>query len=216
MMQNNFTPAKIQRIIAEQPTQEFYNKNFGKYDCAVEEGVNTTTQRQQEFITLVRLHEMGIPIPPKALLNAITVQNKNELIEGIEQEQQQQAQMQQQQQQIQMQELQSRAKLSEARAKADEAMAGERYSRISENFAAADERKHKAVAEDHAGMLDLVKTMRELEGLDLSNIRQLIEMSQMLKAAEAAITTKDEKEPNLGQNTPQIQPNVQQQPQMMG
>jgi len=222
MMQNNFTPAKIQRIIAEQPTQEFYNKNFGKYDCAVEEGVNTTTQRQQEFITLVRLHEMGIPIPPKALLNAITVQNKNELIEMIEQQQQQQAQQQQQQAQIQMQELQARAELSHARAMADVAQGNERNSRVAENFAAAEERKHKAVAEDHAGMLDLIRSIKELETIDLSNIEKLIQMSQALKAAEAATTSQvpttptPQTQPNPGQNTPQEQPDMQQQPQMMG
>ena len=65
-------------------------------------------------------------------------------------------------------------------------------------------------------MLDLVKTIKELENIDLSNIRQLIEMSQMLKAAEAAIAPQTETQPKIGQNIPEIQPSMQQQPQMIG
>ena len=49
IVQNHFSPAKVQRIIEEQPTEQFYNKMFGRYDAAVEEGFNTTTQRQVQF-----------------------------------------------------------------------------------------------------------------------------------------------------------------------
>ena len=116
-IQNNYTPAKIKKIIGEEPTQEFYDKNFADYDCVVEQGLNTTTQRQEEFITLSNLRQMGVAIPDKTMIEAVTVQNKTQLIKDIEAQQQQAAQAQQQQQQITMQEIQSRTNLAQARAR---------------------------------------------------------------------------------------------------
>ena len=55
MIQSNFTPGKIKRIIEQEPTIQFYNKAFGKYDAAVEEGLNTTTQRQMQLVQLLQL-----------------------------------------------------------------------------------------------------------------------------------------------------------------
>ena len=233
-IQVNWTPGKIKRILNEEPTQEFYTKNFGKYYSVVEDGLNTTTQKQMQFAVLIQLKELGIAIPDDVLLDAVTVPNKDELKKSIQQQTELRQQIEQQQQQIAMQELQARAKLSEARAKADEGLFMERASRVTENYAAAEERKHKAAQEDHAGMLDLIKSIKELETVDLTNIRHLVEMSQMLKAAEAAIAPKTEKEtnpvqttpvkqPSVGQNTPQEQPQMPmmgqqqaEQPQMMG
>jgi hypothetical protein len=216
IIQINWTPRKIERILNEEPTREFYTKNFGKYYCVVEDGLNTTTQKQMQFAILMQIKELGIAIPDDVLLDAVTVPNKEELKKSIQQQAQLKAQLEQQQQQIAMQELQSRAKLSESRALADQGLYLERQSRQYENYAAAEERKHKAVAEDHAGMLDLVKTIKELENIDLTNIRQLIEMSQMLKAAETAVASSTEKQPIVSQSNPQIQPNIQSQSQTMG
>ena len=36
----------------EEPAPQFYNKAFGKYDAAIEEGLNTTTQKQMRFAQL--------------------------------------------------------------------------------------------------------------------------------------------------------------------
>ncbi|MCH7893399.1 MAG: hypothetical protein IH907_02675, partial [Proteobacteria bacterium] len=59
-----WTPEKIQRIINDQPTQEFYNKDFTKYDCVVQEGILTDTQRQVFFRQMVDLKQLGEPMPP--------------------------------------------------------------------------------------------------------------------------------------------------------
>jgi len=63
MMQANFTPAKVARIIEEQPSQQFYNRSFQKFDCTVVEGTDTPTQRMQAFQQAIYLREIGIPIP---------------------------------------------------------------------------------------------------------------------------------------------------------
>lgn len=207
-IQVNWTPGKIKRILNEEPTQEFYTKNFGKYYSVVEDGLNTTTQKQMQFAVLIQLKELGLAIPDDVLLDAVTVPNKDELKKSIQQQAQAKQQMEQQQQQIAMQELQARAELSKARAMADQGLYAERTSRVAENIAAAEERKHKAIAEDHASMLDLVKTLKELETIDLSHLKELVQMSQMIKQAEAAAET-PMKQPTVGQNIPQEQPTMQ-------
>ena len=76
----NYTPGKITNILeGAQPAPLFYNKAFGKYHCQVENGFNTETQKQMQFLQLTQLAEMGLQIPPKTLINAATLQNKEEL-----------------------------------------------------------------------------------------------------------------------------------------
>lgn len=183
-VQNNYTPGKVARIIGEKPTQEFYDKMFLKYDCSIEEGVNTTTQKQNQFITLVHLKEIGVPIPNKSLIKAATIQNKSELIEDIEKEQQEASKMQQMQMQVQMQELQARAQLSQARAKADTGLYYERTSRVQENLAAAEERKHEAAKDDNIALLNLVKALKEIDTMDLDQIEKLLTMANVVKQQE--------------------------------
>jgi len=85
IVQANFTPGKVRRIIEAEPTQQFYNKAFGKYDAVVEEGLNTATQKQMQFAQLLQMREIGIAIPDHVLLDAATLQNKKELIETVTQ-----------------------------------------------------------------------------------------------------------------------------------
>lgn len=184
--QNNFTPGKIQQIIKEMPTEEFYHKNFSKYDCAVEEGVYTTTQRQNQFITLIKLREIGVPIPDSALLEATTIQDKTKVIEQIQQTQQQAQQMQQQQAQLQMQELQAGINMANAKAQADLGQAHERNSRVLENMAAAEERKHEAAKEDDVALLNLVKALHEIDSLKIDHVKELLTMAQSLKQQDQA------------------------------
>ena len=98
IIQANFTPGKVQKILeGEQPAPQFYNKAFGKYSSAVEEGLNTDTQKQMNFAQLIQLREMGVPIPDIVLIEQSTLQNKKKLTDALE------AQHQKQQQQEQMQ-----------------------------------------------------------------------------------------------------------------
>ena len=83
LIQSNFSPGKIQRIINEEPSLQFYSKAFGKFDSGVEEGVNSTTQRQMQFAQLMEMRSAGIEIPQDLLIRASTLQNKEELVEAI-------------------------------------------------------------------------------------------------------------------------------------
>ena len=186
IIQNNFTPGKVQRILEEQPTEQFYSKAFGRYDAAVEEGLNTTTQRQMQFAQLLQLREAGVPISTSDLLEASTMQGKKKIIENAMAQEQQAAQVQQQQVQMAMQQQQSQIELAQARAHADLGLAHERNSRVMENESLAVERLHRANAEDNSALLSKVKALKDLESMDLAHLEKLINLAALLKGTETA------------------------------
>ena len=191
LVQANFTPGKIKNILeGEEPSPQFYSKNFGKFNIVVSEGLNTDTQKQMNFAQILQLRtEAGVPIPDDYLLEAATIQDKKKLLDAIQKNQQIQQQTAQQQQQLQMAELQSRIDLAKARATADEGLGLERISRVEENKALAIERRAAAVRDQESGFLDLVKALKEIEDIDISSIKKLVELSHAIKANEKALTT---------------------------
>lgn len=182
IIQNNFTPGKVKKILnGEEPARQFNDKAFGKYGCAIEEGLNTTTQKQMQFAQLLQLREIGVPIPDSVLLDACTIQDKVKLVQAIQQQQEQTQQQQQQQQQVAMEELRARTDLAYARAEADRGLGAERYSRIEENHALAEERRAEARKDDDIGLLNLVKALKEIDYIDLENVEKLAAISAALK-----------------------------------
>ena len=177
IIQNNFTPGKVKRILNEDPSKQFYDKTFGKYDCTVEDGLNTQTQKQMQFAQYLQLREAGVSIPDDLMIEAATIQNKKELLEHIRQTQQAQAQQAQQASQIQMEQIQAQTRLTHANANATEGIGVERMSKVAENQANA--RKDNDMA-----ILNLIKAAKELEGIDLDHLEKIITLSQMTNPSE--------------------------------
>lgn len=204
LIQKNYTPAKMERILGQEPSEEFYNKNFGKYDSAVEEGFNTTTQRQMEFAQLVKLREAGVPVPDEALIQSATVQNKTKLIEMITQNQQQAQEMEQAKAESQISESRARAELVRAQAQADIGLAQERMSNIEKNRAQAIENVEKSYetrmdAQDahEDALLKRVKAVKEIEEMDLNKIQRLLDMLEMVKRQSEITYDTDPMDPPL-------------------
>lgn len=186
IIQSNFTPGKVKKILGgKEPAPQFYNKAFGKYDATVEEGVNTTTQKQMQFAQLLQLREVGVQIPDHILLDACTLQNKNELIQAVQEQQQQAEESQQQQSQLAMQEQQAKIELANARALADRGLGIERASRVQENQALAVERRAAAIKDQEIGLLNLVKALKEIDYADLEHIEKLLALNNIVKADSA-------------------------------
>lgn len=181
LMQQNWTPGKVQRIIQEQPSDEFYNRAFGKYDAVVEDGLNTTTQRQMQMQQLLYMRELGVPVPTELLIQNSTLQNKQELIDAISQSEQQQQEQAMQQQQVQMEVLKAQIEDLKSRAMANEGLGFERASRVQENQALAVERIAAAQKDRDLGTLDRVKAAKELQGIDLDQLAQTIEILKSLQ-----------------------------------
>lgn len=183
-VQNNYTPGKIKRILNEEPSPEFYNRNFGNYDCVIEDGLNTATQKQMQFAQLLQMKEIGIAIPDDLLIDSAPLQNKNELIEAVRQAQQAAAQQTEVASQAAIAEQQARTELAHSRAIADQGLGLERVSRIQENQALAVERKAEAEKDHYAAILDFVKAIKELEGIDIANLEKLITLARIVSQEE--------------------------------
>ena len=127
MIQTNWTPGKVKKVLeGEEPQPQFYNKAFGKYHIRVTEGLNTTTQKQMQLAQLLHLREIGIPIPDDVIIDAVTVQDKNKLIEAINAQKQKMEQMQDLQLQSELAKVQAETELAQARSVADEGLGYER------------------------------------------------------------------------------------------
>ena len=180
-MQRNYTPGKVMQITQEEPTQEFYTKNFGKYDAVVEEGMNTDTQKQMAYMQLVNLQSMGIPIPPRFIVEASSIQNKKELLEVMDAQQQKMEQQQQMQVQMAQQEMQANIELAQATSESQRGSAAERYSKIEENQAMAVEKIAMAQKDRDMALLDVVKALKELDGMDIAQLHQLLDVADKVK-----------------------------------
>lgn len=185
IIQANFTPGKVKKILeGEEPTPQFYNKAFGKYHSVIEEGLNTSTQKQMQFAQMLQLHEAGVPITTSDLLESSTLQGKKKIMENAERQAQQQQQQAQQQQQMAMQEAQARNELSHSRSMADQGLWAERTSRVAENRALAISKLHEANKFDEQAMLSKIKAIKELEDMDLAYLEKLIMLSNQIKQSE--------------------------------
>jgi hypothetical protein len=186
LMQANWTPGKVKRIIKEEPTPEFYNRAFGRYDAIVEEGLNTSTQRQLEFGQLLQLRESGVPVPAAILVQTSTLTNKNDLIEALGKQEEEQAKMAQQQQQTQIELLKAQIQDMHARAAANQGLGIERVSRVEENRALAVERMAQAQHDRDTGTLDRIKAAKELINIDIDQLHKVAQLIKMFQEDEKA------------------------------
>lgn len=200
LIQTNFSPGKIKRIVGEEPSPQFYSKAFGKYDVVIEAGSDTPTQRQMQFKQLLALRELGLPIPTNILLEASTLQKKKELVEAISAQEEEQSQLQQTQLQVALETEKAKIKDLESRAEANTGLGLERASRVQENRALAIERLAESEKDRDLGTLHLVKAMKELEGMDLDQIEKLLRLSEYIKGQKSVESIQEEaqvKTPNV-------------------
>ncbi len=176
-----WTPEKVQRIINEQPTQEFYNKDFTKYDCVVQEGLLTDTQRQMYFRQLVELQQLGAPVTGEQLAKAAPIQGKTEYIEEIAQMEKAQAEAAQKQEEVQQQLLQAQMDQFKAQSLHQVASAKERFTRSVANLGLEDERSSEAIQNRTQAVLDQVRAIKELDEIDVRTAKEEIALAALLR-----------------------------------
>jgi hypothetical protein len=181
LIQENFSPGKVKRITGEEPTEQFYQRAFGKYDVEIEEGLNTTTQKQYRFAQLIQLRELGVPVSGADLLEAATLQDKDKLIENVKKAEEQQSQSAQMQMQAQVQMLQAQIKNLEAQSVANQGLGIERISRVQENRAMAIEKISESRKDQQLATYHMAKTLKELEDMDINQIERLLEIARTIK-----------------------------------
>lgn len=178
-MRKNFSKGKLAQIIGHQPSERFFTASSLKYNLAVEEGNYSTTQRQMELQQLLHFREIGIPISNESILRAAFITNKQQVIQEMQQQSQEQMkqQMDQAQQQQKMDNADIMAKF--AKSKLDEAKIQETYANIEQKQASA---QHERTQAD----LDIVKEMIALEDMDLANLKASFDLAMQIKGANQA------------------------------
>ena len=188
MIQYFWTYGKIKQVIGEEPTPEFDDKAFFKYGAKVVQGVLTDTQQQLELAQLFELQaRFGEIFPQDEIIEAMTIQNKDRIIEKMAKAQQAQQQQQQKMAEMQMQQMQIDNETKLSYAQSQKSLANEREAKIQTDMAIAQDKLKRAHTEDTASLLNVLKALKELDGMDLDHLQQKLEMLQMLQP-EAQVT----------------------------
>jgi len=183
IVQNNWNAPKVALIIGEDPSPYFYSKIFSTFQTIVEEGILTPTQKYQEYQAWLELNQqLGGIIPPHELAKRAPIQGKNDLMQILEQQMQQQQAVQAEATNIQhafeeakLQEIISKSAGNMASAKerygryeADLGLKDERESELTKNRAMATKYKMEALEKmvDVTAKLGAVETMMKLGDID--------------------------------------------------
>ena len=177
MIQGNFSPEKIEQIIQEKPTEEFYKKTFGKYDVVVEEAIETPTQKSMHYMQLVQAKQLGIAIPDSAIIEAMPIQQKDKLIAAVQQAEQGKAE----QQKLVDEQITLSNQMSISKMISDLSLALERRSRMSANEGLAIERISESQENQADTVLKRIEAQKEIEDLDSD---KLVKSLAILKALE--------------------------------
>lgn len=187
MVQKNWTYGKVKQVIGEEPTSEFDNKAFFKYGCKVVQTTLTETQQQLELGQILHLQQMyGEIFPVEEVIEVMTIQNKDRIIQKIQANQKAQQEQQQKMQELQMQQLQVDNMTKVAYSHSQEGLAQERLAKIQLDKALNAERIQRAEEDRTGSVLNLVKAVKELQGIDLQHLMQALEIVERIKDDEGS------------------------------
>ena len=178
-IQKNYTPGKIQRITGKQPTEEFFSGQFGEYDCAIKQAVKTATQREAFYYQLLQLVSMGAPIPWSEILAAAPLQGKTELIEIVESNEEQQAELQKQTDELERVEK----ALTMSQIDENTALAQERRARVLADIGLAKERISEGEQNYAKALLDNAKTIAEIKDMGRRPFLEVMELAANTRIA---------------------------------
>lgn len=184
LIQANWTPGKVERILGHKPADEFYNRAFPKYDIVVEEAPLTSTQKQLALRQALYLKEIGIPIPTSYLIENMNIPDKDELIKKITEIEQGQMQQEQQMAQLQMQQLQVDNETKISYAEAQKSLAAERLNKVRLDAALSAERMQRADEDRTGALLNLIKAAKEIQGMEIDQLEKAINMIKDVKERE--------------------------------
>ena len=181
-IQLHMPPGKVERIIGEKPTQQFYEREFEQYDAVIKEGVRSQSQRDAYYYELIQLKKDGIvDVPQTEIVRALQMAGLDELQKSIEQQQEQINKAQQIQAQTAGMELEVQNATKEEKL----ALAQERRSRVISNLSLKDERESEAQQNIAQAALDRAKTITEIAKMHDDRILQVLQFVNQLEQQEA-------------------------------
>ena len=193
MIQQNYTLGKIRRMIQEDPTDEFRDKSFQKYDAVITNAPLTSTTKQLAFLQKYTLWKDGLPIPPDQLLSDLTIQDKDKFIESIQQAQQQKQQQEMQMAQLQMQNQQVINESLQSKAMSDRALAEERMQKGHLEQVQIETAYNKSKHELSSATLNEIKAAKEVESMGIEDSIKILTLIENIQSRKDADTKQEVK-----------------------
>lgn len=182
-IQTHYPPGKVKRILAEEPTEQFYEKEFEQYDAVIKEGVRSKSQKDAYYYELVNLKRDGIvDVPQEEIVRALSMSGLSDLEEAMKKKDEMLSQQQSQAQEFQKVQMESMI----AKKEADLGLAQERRSRVISNLSLKDERESEAQQNIAQAALDRAKAITEISKLREDRILKVLQFVNQLEQQEAA------------------------------
>lgn len=179
-IQKNYSYGKVQRILGEDPTEQFFSGQFEEYDCAITQAVKTATQREAFYYQLLQLVSLGAPIPWPDIMRAAPLQGSTKLHEIMEQ----QAKQAEEAAALEQEAMQMQKMLDMAAVNQSTALAEERRARVLADIGLAKERESE-VAQNHAkAFLDNAKTIAQIEDIPRKRLTEVLKLAANIRQQE--------------------------------
>lgn len=179
-IQKNYSYGKVQRILGEHPTEQFFSGQFEEYDCAITQAVKTATQREAFYYQLLQLVSLGAPIPWPDIMRAAPLQGSTKLHEIMEQ----QAKQAEEAAALEQEAMQMQKMLDMAAVNQSTALAEERRARVLADIGLAKERESE-VAQNHAkAFLDNAKTIAQIEDIPRKRLTEVLKLAANIRQQE--------------------------------
>lgn len=182
-IQNHYPPGKVERILAETPTEQFYEREFEQYDAVIKEGVRSKSQKDAYYYELVNLKRDGIvDVPQAEIVDALSMAGLSDLQEAIQKQDQMVAAQAAQQQEFQKMQMEVLNATKEEKL----GLAKERESRVQSNLSLKDERESEAQQNIAQAALDRAKAITEIAQMNEGRLLRVLAFVNQLEQQEAA------------------------------
>ena len=179
-IQKQYSPGKVERIIGEEPTEEFFSGQFEEYDCAIKQAVKTATQREAYYYQALQLVALGAPIPWDKLMEIAPLQGDTKLHEIMRQ----QAEQAQQAAKVEQEAMQMQTALDMAAVNQSTALAEERRARVLADIGLAKERESEAVQNHAKAFLDNAKTVAQINDIPHKRMVEVLKLASDMRMQE--------------------------------
>lgn len=181
-IQKTYTPGKVERIINEKPTEQFYDSQFEQYDAVIKEGIRSKSQKDAYYYELVNLKKDGVvDVPQEEIIKALSMSGLSDLEVAIKARDEQAAKQQALSQEV----LQKEIEGMDAKKEADLGLAQERKSRVISNLSLKDERESEAQQNIAQAALDRARAITEIASMNEDRLIKVLELVNQLEAQEA-------------------------------
>jgi len=194
LIQKNYTLGKIRKMIEEEPTNEFRDKSFQKYDSVVARAPLTDTSRQLAFRERYFLWKDGFPIPPDQVLVDLDIQDKDKLMESIQQQQEAQQQQEQKMAQLQMQNQAIVNESLQSKAQSDRSLANEREMRGRLEQYEIVTKQNESEHMKSLAVLDKVKAAKEVQSMHVDDFVKVFGLINEIQSRQEEKVKQEQKE----------------------